>query len=722
MRTRNTTAKSVELLNSVSSVNTATPGLSRPRLHNLTRKPFVPESDDVFDVPESSPERQRPLNSKKNPKSAPATPRRSTRTTNVGPTTRSATTRSTEMSFGSASKSSKVHLFSDVSNSDSEESDQGSAGVADEDESSTPGLLDLNISNGDSGLEPETGSGEGDNAPNEVAHTNGLAQENGDETGYHPAAQGDTDEARAENQLHQTLNNNELMEKPDSSPPTHHPRKRKLSDMIDEARAAEPEEHQTTENDLEEKEETPGESTSESEEESEEEPESESHAEPQKRARTESHEQQAAYVEVTSTQHRPPQPTTNQPNDDPANGRRGSPSSDSDEDEQDQHPAPAVDNQPNGDQSQRPEASSSVDPDEDQEGHGADPSWHSREQSVIAKSALESDDDDDDDDAESARTISWSQKAQSLGGQKDNWDNLMKHSNILKKRADPSLSERFNTACTLISRLHDTYKDMRGNLTEGFEISRRSFKGCVNLQSAISTETSSILDKIWWHSKQGQEDRAHDLLFGLQTTVMPAMVHLILCCFLSYYVGDGRFPKSHLYKTMTLLSSCCERVSNQVKSGEVKSRMLSRKLSLSLRKLLEALDKGLLNLRPAVPSRINRNARPFEQHIENDSSSDMEVSLVQKEWTDDEGKTLVEGLKQYQGMNEYPLSSLPLAQTTRILRISQAPTAISKSSATSAPVFKTGQSKNYKPRRGKCVTISCPRQRHSSRRRRDDDG
>ena len=84
--------------------------------------------------------------------------------------------------------------------------------------------------------------------------------------------------------------------------------------------------------------------------------------------------------------------------------------------------------------------------------------------------------------------------------------------------------------------------------------------------------------------------------------------------------------------------------------------MLSKKLRLALRRLISALDSGSLNLKPSIPSRIDKRARPFSLLEDHDAGNEyfpeVEAPLTTREWTDDEGKALVEGLQRYQGMLE----------------------------------------------------------------------
>lgn len=621
-RTRNSTVQSVELLNRVNSNSSTTPNtaLPRPRHRKLNNKrSFTPRGGDVFDVPPSSPEPIRPSTGKGNTNSAPGT-RRSTRT-QKDPTPRSRSTRNADKEPRRESRSPEVRILSDASDPDFEAPDQKSA------ESSSEEEIIANPSNGDEVSGADVGPNEVayGNADHETSKANGLRQPaSEDEPDDSSAEQEEPNEHKGQGDSEQVPDSNNPTERAEIRSPASSTRKRKLPAVSRESRnnpEAETDQDEGSDANLDEADREPL---------SDEDVElaSDSHERPQKRARTESHRRPAVYVEIANRRQR--------------------------------YPTPAVHNQ-SSNPPQRYEISSA-----EEAQHSSPAPRDSREPSVVAESIAAAgeygtgefgpgedetgENETRQDDTEKALF----EEARTLGDQNKNWNTLFKQVKSLQHRADISMSRSFDAANTLISELRDTYKRMRARVSEGDPISSESVKGCENLLGGISTEADQILDTVWLLSKEGQEDRARRLLNGFETLVIPKMAILVGHCFLTYYVGQNRFPKCHLHRAMTLLRSLCDRVFDQTKLEVVKTEMLSKKLRVALRRLISALESGSLNLSRSERSRIDRRARPFSLLDNPDSGSEhfpeLEVPLTRRTWTDKEGTALVEGLKQYQGM------------------------------------------------------------------------
>lgn len=345
----------------------------------------------------------------------------------------------------------------------------------------------------------------------------------------------------------------------------------------------------------------------------------------QKQRRTETRSLQLDHVEIT-TQRKPPTPfePNNQSRDNPVQSRV-----------------------------QRREAlSPNPGLDEEQSEHDPSPPRDSPKSNMTAQSAVEA-------DTGPTGAVPRHEGARNLGRRKGDrgtlWQQLKQESESLKGKADGSMARYFKDIDSLIRELHDTYTNMRTQLADGRSISIRAAIGCDNLRRAISTEGIPILDKVWSLSNVDREDRACNLLLGFETRVVPAMADLIYCCYQTCCVGvgEGRFPNAYrqLHGTMLLLLSFCNRVSNQIKTNVVRTKMLSRTLELALRKLIKALESGSLNIHVSVPAKEKRRSALFQYGDDSDSSSDIDTPAPPpRKWTDEEEKTLVNALELHQGM------------------------------------------------------------------------
>ena len=677
-RKRDSTNQSVDFLNFVQ----ATP-LPRSRRHNLKRKPFVPRSDDIFEVP-SSPEKQRRPQTR-GARSVPVTPQQPER-----PRISSLRERIARINYKeSEGKNYAAHsrLDFDESEAGNKDHDRDSANSSEEEEEGgllpAPVVFGQRFSNGNEDTEQNAEEYLGNSEDNALPNTGGVEQtaddgaNNGEPNddgidqgatgniGYEPdplqqAAHEDESEDSPAQQL--ALNIQEQSGSMELAPidntPTQEPnlrsptstRKRKLEAVSGTGEAQpEPTPHQAADNESSEdsEEEESEEENEEAEEasefkyedssDSEEEASPDSDTRPQKRPRTKSPAPQNFSVEIPLK-------------------RQGSPALAESDDES------------AGSPSQDSESSSSSSSSDEDESQHATPPRESPERSVIAESVVEDQQDVEPHQdgveprrGESSGEVPWFEQAQNLGQQKENWDTFMKHSNTLQRKADPSRIERFNDPNNLIVELHQTYGNMRKEPTMGGTISIEQVAGCENLLRGISNEGFRILDEVWSLSNKGREDLARKLLHGFETQVLPPMVGLIISCFLAYYVGQDRFPRSYsqLHGAMALLQSFCHRIDNQVKTGIVRGKMLSRKLNIALRTLITALECGAMSLTIHVPSRIRRKSGPFsyEGIFADDGSSDIDPPVPEKTWSDEEDKTLVRALQLYQGT--YLLSYLP---------------------------------------------------------------
>ncbi|RMJ27167.1 hypothetical protein PHISP_01936 [Aspergillus sp. HF37] len=636
-RNRNSTHQSVDLLNAVNTADTTS--LPRPRIRKLnSRKPFAPKSDDVYDVPSSSPEPVRPSKTRGAVNSAPDT-RRSTRIQHQHSPLRPPSTRNSNKRPRRKSPSPEIRIFSDESDPVIGTPDQASADTS-SDEVELPQILNYKSSNGDQEIAQDAVDDAYDYTNHEDPMANGLeliASE--DESEGSSAEEESTNEQLEQTDLEKVSGGNNHTGQFDTLSRTTNA-KRKLSDIHSEPEAisgwGQVQNGWSDEN----REDPESESSSDSGEESASSPAERS----QKQPSDDLHPRLAAYVEIPNPRQIGQTRTArNQYRSPRRNGM-----------------SPAELRQ-----------------------HDSPPPRDSRELSVQVVRVAERGEDEAENDGPAKDGVGEGEardngtrqedpdrtlfkKAKSLGNQQENWEAIFKDAKYLQKRADVSMSSSFDGPNELISGLQDTYERMRERLSAGHGISSESIKECENLQHSISTEAIHILDTVWRLSNEGAEDRAQDLLYGFETLIIPQMAHLIGYCFLAYYVGQNRFPKRLFHRTMTLLRTFGDRISDQIRSKVIRTKMLSKKLHLALRKLISALDSGSLNLRSSLPSRINRHARPSSLLEGPDSGPDnyfpeIYEPLSNREWTEDERKALVEGLRQYQGMF-WGQAVLPLVQ------------------------------------------------------------
>jgi hypothetical protein len=625
-RNHNSTHQSVDLLNAVNI--TDPPALPRSRTRKLnSRKPFVLKSDDVYDVPPSSPDPVRPSKTEGAANSAPNT-RRSARILHQPSPLRPRSTRNTNKRPRRKSPSPEVRIFSDESDPVIGTPGQTSAETS-SDEVELPQILNHESFNGNQGIAQDAGDDAHNYTNHEESMANGLelaASE--DESEGSSAQQEATNEYQEQNDLEEVPDSTSPTEQPDALSRTTNARKRKLSDVHREPEAisgSEPGQNGESDGDREDSE---SESSSDSDEEFASSPAERSQTQPL----ADPHPRPPDVVISDPRQIGQTHTTYNQYSSPPRNGM-----------------SPAKLRQ-----------------------HESPPPRDSRESSVQLVGVAERDEGEAENDGPAedgsgegeARENGARQEdpdralfkeAKTLGNQQENWETIIKDARYLERRADPPMSSSFDGPNELISGLQDTYERMRNKLAAGHGISSEDIKECGNLQNGIFTEAIHVLDIVWRLSNEGTKDRAQDLLYGFEALVIPQMARLIVYCFLTYYVGQNRFPKHQLHRTMTLLHTFCDRISDQVKSRVIRTKMLSKKLHLALRKLISALDSGSLNLRSSLSSRINRHARPFSLLEGPESGPDnyfpeIDAPLSNREWTKDEDKALVEGLKQYRGM------------------------------------------------------------------------
>lgn len=626
-RTRNSTVQSVDLLNRInaSAPNTALP---RPRVRTLNKKQLVPRSDDVYSVPSPSPEAEHLPRSTRTASSAPGT-RRSTRVQKQDSPSQARPTRNLNKGPRSRNRSPEIRIFSGSSDADTDGPGKQPSRPSSIEDGGPPDVGLFGRNNRDMETR-DVGHG---NANYGTSNTNGIEQAPSEDDSDDSAAAQALGELRVlQNDWEPAPDENTYTENQDPPESTELPHKRKQMDIL-QASTADP--GPETEPDLGGNSDTNlGEREGELSPETGEEFAPSSHNQPQKRSRTESHPRPGVYVEIPARRPKSPTPPDdNQPSD-------YSPKNETSPADQSQNGSPALGSP---DSSLIPETVPEV------ADGGAE---NGAEENGPEKNGAE-----ENEARQGDFGLPLFKEARNLGRQKENWEIFKDQTMILERRADHSLPTSFEAPGTLISALGDAYGTMRDELSEGRGIPTESIKECENLLRGISAEGFQILDRVWRYCEERQQDQANVLLWDFETQVIPPMCRLTTSCFLAYYVGQGRFQKRHLYKPMDVLCSWCEQIQNLWKADLIKRKVLSRNLRLALRRLISALSSGLINVVPPEPSRIDRHARPFGllegAESEDGYFSDLEVPIAPRKWTVQEGKTLLEGLSRYQGMDTY---------------------------------------------------------------------
>ncbi|KAK1149174.1 hypothetical protein N8T08_006394 [Aspergillus melleus] len=230
----------------------------------------------------------------------------------------------------------------------------------------------------------------------------------------------------------------------------------------------------------------------------------------------------------------------------------------------------------------------------------------------------------------------WFTEAKMLGGQKKNWEIMVSETLAASELVNPSRAHYFQKIETLMMSLHKENAGVLCSLEKQRQPSPETRKKCERLRRSLDDEGDKLREMIYYRA--ARRDEQHKSLGGelaeeFEARVYYPMVRLILQCF-EVYRRSGmqrrlQWPYDHLLQIMKLLQKFCRRSNAQQARGYVAFRCRGWSLISILNNLIEALETGAL--RDRVPT----------------------AASGQREWTDDEGYALLEGLKRWQGPERY---------------------------------------------------------------------
>ena len=243
---------------------------------------------------------------------------------------------------------------------------------------------------------------------------------------------------------------------------------------------------------------------------------------------------------------------------------------------------------------------------------------------------------------EKAKRLQWMEQAMSLGQQRVNWLVVNNKAKELKRMADPSLAKYFVGVCTAIRELRGIYLDMVDTPPSHADLVQ-----CDNLLATIPREGDGLLDQAYHMATQDsnfsdEEEHARDLVDEFEARVLPDMVKLLFACFQVYYTNPKMFPglHGHFRRVLILLRRFCDRTTSMKMQRIVRGVVRTKGLDRALHALLKGLDSRALR-----PKRASaRIAEAGNQREDTEIANGHE-----REWSQDEGLALIDGLQAYQG-------------------------------------------------------------------------
>ncbi|RAK96104.1 uncharacterized protein BO80DRAFT_468843 [Aspergillus ibericus CBS 121593] len=241
---------------------------------------------------------------------------------------------------------------------------------------------------------------------------------------------------------------------------------------------------------------------------------------------------------------------------------------------------------------------------------------------------------------------SWFKEASELDDQGPDWKKLIQTVHNLEKQSRRNRAADFAGIMREISCLIATYTDIVDNLRDEIGPSNHDVRACAVSLKKIAMQGRGHLEDVYNLSTEGNKDRSGDLVEGFEGHVIPLLVQLILVCFQAYYAKSKLFPEAynHLHQALEGLLGCCDQIHGLIKGSYVHCRAFSLGVRLPLRQLIKSFEHQRLKRR-----HLSQSA---ESDVRNRTVSPT-LSKGQREWTDEEGHALVEGLQRFQGPNRY---------------------------------------------------------------------
>jgi len=251
------------------------------------------------------------------------------------------------------------------------------------------------------------------------------------------------------------------------------------------------------------------------------------------------------------------------------------------------------------------------------------------------------------EEEEQARKLQWMEEAMRLGGQQVNWLILTRTAKELKQLVDPALAESFVNIWTTIRVLSRLYGE------RDYRPSDMMLRQCDNLFGSIRCEGERLLDQAYHlaTTSNGTRDEVYacDLVDEFEARVFPEMVKLVFACFKVYYTDADMFPgiHDHFRRVLVLLRQLCDRTTSMKMQRIVHGTVRCKESGRALNAIIKALDsRGL---------RRRKSERPYSSISDRSGQDGSRGSIVieddaGREWSQEEGLALIDGLRTYQGM------------------------------------------------------------------------
>lgn len=250
------------------------------------------------------------------------------------------------------------------------------------------------------------------------------------------------------------------------------------------------------------------------------------------------------------------------------------------------------------------------------------------------------------EEEEQVRKLQWMEEAMRLGGQRVNWLILTRTARKLKQLVDPALAESFVdiwTTIKVLSRLYGERDNRPSDMT---------LRQCDNLFGSIRCEGERLLDQAYHLATRpdGARDEVYacDLVDEFEARVIPEMIKLVFACFNAYYTDADMFPgiHEHFRRVLVLLRQLCDRTTSMKMQRIVHGTVRCKELGRALNAIIKALDSRDLRRR--------KSARSYSSISDRSGQGGSRGSIVieddtGREWSQDEGLALIDGLRAYQG-------------------------------------------------------------------------
>ena len=257
-----------------------------------------------------------------------------------------------------------------------------------------------------------------------------------------------------------------------------------------------------------------------------------------------------------------------------------------------------------------------------------------------------------------ARGLQWMQDAMNLGHQRKNWLVLTSTAKELKRMADLSMADSFvDTICTVVRGLRDLY----GEMVDGPAPTTATLTQCDKLFSSASEEAEKLLDQAYYQATADPyghygESRGDELMAEFEAWAVPDMVKLAIACFHVYYADRRLFHGvfDHFHRVLILLQKSWNRITS-MKVQQIVRGVKHDKGTVFRRALAEitqALEAQALRRRPKArePLAGLGGTAPADASQGQQTGKRMSQHETGKEWSHDEGLALLDGLQLYQGM------------------------------------------------------------------------